>query len=379
VLVAFAVVLSSRPTPGPLGVPMARGGPERTGVMPGPGPAGDPTAAWPIVSANGPVAVMPAVVGGVVYVADQGGIVRALDAESGAQRWSNDMHSPVNASPAVGGGLVIVGTDAGQVIALDVATGNVVWRFPTLASARASPAIVGDVVFVGSDDGDVYALDVATGVKRWATSLGAPVTRGVAVSDGIVYAGATGGIFSAMNAATGAVMWRRDDLGAGEVGTPMVADGLVFVAGGLLEEGPSDRTTALDIRDGKERWHFAPGDGQPVYNGAVADGAIYIASNDGDVYRLDDQTGVVATGWPFHTGGAVGTLGALADGVLYVPCADRSIYAVDVRTGIQRWRFTVQGAPNAMAVVDGRIFVGTDLGKIYGIGGTLPSAGTGTP
>jgi hypothetical protein len=32
-----------------------------------------------------------------------------------------------------------------------------------------------------------------------------------------------------------------------------------------------------------------------------------------------------------------------------------------------------------MAVVDGRIFVGTDLGKIYAIGGTLPSAGTGTP
>ncbi len=63
VLIVFIVVLSSRPTPAPLDVSMYRGGPERTGVMPGPGPTGDPTLLWQI-SAKGPVAVMPAVVAG---------------------------------------------------------------------------------------------------------------------------------------------------------------------------------------------------------------------------------------------------------------------------------------------------------------------------
>jgi len=373
VLVAFLVAQSSRPKPGPLGVPMYRGGPERTGVMPGPGPAGDPMLLWQ-VSEGGPVAVMPAVVAGTVYVADQSGMVQALDEATGRSRWATPLHGQVNSSPAVAADLVVVGTDAGQVVALDVATGKVAWTFPTAGPVRASPAVVGDTLYIASNDGNVYALDAATGIKRWATPLGAPVTRGVAVSGGVVYGGATGGRFSALDAATGAIRWSRNDLGAGEIATPMVADGLVFVAGGLLQVGPSDRITALDTADGSVRWSFPAPDGQPLYDGAVAAGAVYISSNDGDVYRLDEQTGAVSPGWPFHTGGGVGFLSGLVDGVLYIPSSDRFIYAIDARTGKERWRFKVQGSPNVPAIVDGRIIVGTDLGKLIAIGGSEPGA-----
>ncbi len=372
VLVASIVVLSSRPKPGPLGVPMYRGGPERTGVMPGPGPAGDPTLLWQ-VSAKGKVAVMPAVVAGTVYVADDSGTVQALDEVTHVARWTRELHSPVDGSPAVSDGRVFVGTDAGEVVALDVATGMDAWRFSAAGRVRGSAAIVGSVLFAGSDDGNVYALDAATGKQRWEQSLGAPVSRGVAVADGVVYAGATGGRFDALDAATGEVRWNRDNLGPGEVATPMVADGLVFVASGLLEVGPGDRISALDVRDGTDRWQFATPDGQPLYNGAVANGAVYVSSNNGNVYRLDEKTGVVAPGWPFHTGGGVGFLSGLVDGVLYVPSADQFIYAVDALTGTQRWKFKVQGAPNVPAIVDGRIFVGTDLGKIVAIGRSQPA------
>jgi outer membrane protein assembly factor BamB len=378
VILALLMLLSlmaalSRPKPGPLGVPMYRGGPARTGVMPGPGPAGDPTLLWQ-VSAKGPVAVMPAVVAGTVYVADDSGTVQALDEATGRLRWSRDLGGPVDGSPAVADGHLYVGTGAGQVVALDTATGVVAWRFTADGPVRASPAIVGEVLYVGSDDGNVYALDAATGSRRWARSLGAPVTRGVAVADGVVYAGATGGRFVAVDAVTGIVRWSKDDLGPGEVGTPMVADGFVFVAGGLLQVGPSDRITALDIRDGAERWHFATSDGQPLYNAAVADGAVYVSSNDGSVYRLDEQTGVVAPGWPFQARGGAGYVSGLVDGVLYVPSADQFLHAIDVVTGTERWKFKVKGAANVPAVVDGRIFVGTDLGKIVAIGGSQPAA-----
>ena len=154
----------------------------------------------------------------------------------------------------------------------------------------------------------------------------------------------------------------------------MVDDGLVFVASGLLETGPSDRITALDIRDGSTRWSFASPVGEPVYNGAVADGAVYVGSLDGNVYRLDERTGAVAPGWPFPVGGAVGYLSGLVDGVLYVPSEDRSIHAVDVNTAKELWDVEVQGAPNAATVVDGQMFVGTDLGKFMAIGGTQPVA-----
>jgi eukaryotic-like serine/threonine-protein kinase len=370
-LVVAVVVLSSRPRPVPLGIPMYRGGPARTGVMPGPGPAGTPRLVWQ-VSMQGAIGVMPVIVGGTVYVADASGLVVALDESTGAARWTRELGSPVNASPALAGDLLILGTDDGQVIALNHATGDIVWDEHKGSAVRGAPAVVGAVAFVGSNDGNVYALDVATGNERWATQLGAPVTRGVAVSDGVVYAGATGGIFAALDATTGDKRWARTDLGAGEVATPMVADGLAFVASGLLEVGSSDRISALDIRDGTDRWRFAAPDQQPLYGGAVAAGSVYVSSNDGDVYRLDEVTGAVASGWPFHTGGGVGYLAGLVDGVLYIPSGDRFIYAVDVSTGKASWKFKLQGAPNVPAIVDGEIFVGTDLGKVVAIGGSEP-------
>jgi outer membrane protein assembly factor BamB len=61
------------------------------------------------------------------------------------------------------------------------------------------------------------------------------------------------------------------------------------------------------------------------------------------------------------------------DDVIYIPSEDRFIYAVDVRTGNGIWKFPVTGAPNVPAVIDGRIFVGTALGKVIAIGGTEPT------
>jgi outer membrane protein assembly factor BamB len=232
-------------------------------------------------------------------------------------------------------------------------------------------------VYVGSNDGTVAALNLANGQRRWSRSVGAAVTRGVAVSGGVVYAGATGGLLKTFDAATGAPGWHVDNLGPGEVGTPMVADGLVFVASGLLNVGSSDRVTAFDSRDGTERWHFPGPGGEPVYNGAVGDGAIYISSGTGDVYRLDEFTGSLVPGWPFHADGPVGYLSGLVDGVLYVPSDDLVIHAVDVATAKERWRFSVQGSPNVPLIQDGRVFVGTSLGKVVAIGGTqtAPSSG----
>ena len=66
----------------------------------------------------------------------------------------------------------------------------------------------------------------------------------------------------------------------------------------------------------------------------------------------------------------MGYLSGLVDGVLYVPSDDRFIHAVDADTAEELWKIEVQGVPNAATVVDGRIFVGTDLGKFIAIGGT---------
>ena len=105
-------------------VAMFHGGPGRTGVVAGPGPAGQPTIAWER-SVGGPInGNMPAVVADVVYVADGGGGVEAYGAATGDPRWQVSLGSAVNTSPAVGGGLVVVGDAAGDVVALDIRDGH---------------------------------------------------------------------------------------------------------------------------------------------------------------------------------------------------------------------------------------------------------------
>ncbi|MGI8643075.1 MAG: PQQ-binding-like beta-propeller repeat protein [Thermomicrobiales bacterium] len=69
----------------------------------------------------------------------------------------------------------------------------------------------------------------------------------------------------------------------------------------------------------------------------IADGILYIGSNDGFLYALDAVTG--AEQWRFETGGRITGAAAVADGSAYVGSADGYVYAIDVASGSQQWRF----------------------------------------
>lgn len=59
---------------------------------------------------------------------------------------------------------------------------------------------------------------------------------------------------------------------------------------------------------------------------AVANGAVYVGSTDGNTYALNAATG--AKLWNYTTGGAVASSPALANGVVYVGSRDHKVYAI---------------------------------------------------
>jgi alcohol dehydrogenase (cytochrome c) len=68
------------------------------------------------------------------------GAIRALEAETGKQKWEFRLHSPPWAGVlSTAGGLVFGGTNEGQVFALDAATGEVRWRFQTGGTVHSNP------------------------------------------------------------------------------------------------------------------------------------------------------------------------------------------------------------------------------------------------
>jgi eukaryotic-like serine/threonine-protein kinase len=381
-----AIFLLGSRGPSPIVLPAVvtfHGGPARTGVMAGPGPQGNLSQCWPAAALAGPVgSYAPVVSDGTVYVGDASGVITAVAEASGVVLWQSPPGSPINDAPTIASGLVIAGSDDGFVTARDTLTGHERWQVRTSGPVRSSPVAVDGVLYFGSDDGHVYAYDAVDGAHRWTSpDTGGPIDRAIAISDGVIYAGSgspTDATFDAFDSATGKPRWAGPThLGPGQPSTPSVADGQVYVASGLDTAAAPHLLFGLDAASGRELWRWSSPNGpkQQINIGAVAGGTIYVVSYDHDVYALDTANGHARWDRAFATKGLISAVGGLVDGTLYVPSSDRRIYSIDASDGQQRWApVAIPGDPSGPAIVDGRLFVATTLGKLVCIQGSAASS-----
>ena len=129
---------------------------------------------------------------------------------------------------------------------------------------------------------------------------------------------------------TPAVLWQFETGGVVR-SSPAVADGAVYI-------GSQDHYLyAIDALTGEERWRFETG--HQVYSSpALAGGRVIFGSDDGTVYALNEVTG--AEQWHYETGGPLYASAAVADGVVYVAGeAGGYLFALDAATGAELWRF----------------------------------------
>jgi len=166
----------------------------------------------------------PVAVDGFIYFGSRDGNAYCLNASSGAKIWnyttwynnagpSHGYHWGNTVSdPAVAYGCVYVGSSDFDVFCLDALTGGKIWNFSTSAEVYAPPSVAGGCVFAGSYDGNVYCLNASSGVEIWCSAAG---------------------VFSPVSA-------------SGSAGSPVVADGVVYVVGnGVLSAwgSPSSDST----------------------------------------------------------------------------------------------------------------------------------------
>ncbi len=381
-LIAGLVLIGSHPpvTVSPPFVATYHGGPDRAGLMPGPGPAGEPVKAWErsAPGAFGPGS--PAVVDGVVYVADESGTVSTFDERTGDPGWAHNVGSPINSGAAVDGDLVLVGATDGSESALSILQkGTPQWHVQTGGAINSSAVALDGLVYFGSLDGKLYAIDEATGEAHWpAVPTGGAISRAVAEAAGILYVGSGGptagaaGTLGAYDAATGRALWTRQ-LDPGNASSPTVAGGRVYVSTGLDSGTPGAHGLfAFDARTGSPTWAapFRVPSGKIVLIAAATESTVYAVADDGFAYAIDAATGQET--WSHLIHASQSPSGAYVDNVLYLTSDDRNVYALAMATGAERWTrpFAVTGVPDAPTVIDGRIFVATSLGKVVSIGGS---------
>ncbi|HSI57702.1 MAG TPA: PQQ-binding-like beta-propeller repeat protein [Ideonella sp.] len=217
--------------------------------------------------------------------------VAAYDRSSGAKRW--EYRTPAGShvdgfrAPHLQGGVLYLVSGNGHLHALDAATGALRWtRWTGSTQAHHGLAVAGSRLFV-SDYHGTSAYDTGDGHPLWRYDLQiffqTQTQRPLVVEGSVLLFDYAGGL-RAINAATGALRWYtatpRGDMASGS--RPLATDGQrVFAANGVTRS----QLSALDLETGKLLWTVNAGQGarSPV----VANGVLYLPAATLKAYGTD--------------------------------------------------------------------------------------------
>ena len=310
---------------------------------------------WSLKADDGDFVGTPVVADGTLVAVSGGGTVFAVDASTGALRWSRDLTAGddevVDATAAIADGKVFVpiartgdGNAAGpEIAALSLADGTPLWRatYDTQVGASdfGSPVVWDGRVYIGTSGqngdpdlpmrGNVTALDETTGEQLWKSYLvppgsnGAPVwaTPAIDTATGTLYAG-TGNAYSGTAAPT--------------------TDSIVAIDAATGELLGHFQGTAGDVFTTTSGGQFGPdydfGSSPNLITGPTGQKLVGEGAKSGTYWAVDRAT--MAMAWSFTTGP-----GSPLGGILGSTAYDGTrVYGPDTPGG-EDWALNVDGTP----------------------------------
>jgi outer membrane protein assembly factor BamB len=331
---------------------------------------------WKIKSENRTTTTSPAIQGSTLYFG-RDGLLLAVDAGTGTEKWNRKLDNINTSAPAVAGDTVYAGGWE-ELYALSADTGEVKWVFRPESGSDDSyfddPVVYDGTVYFGGWS-HFYALDSETGQEKWKLKLDA-ITRSVpTVNDGTVYVGTfspdigEAGYLYALDSKTGQEKWKLKATGGGIGGAVAVTDGVVYVSTN------DDGLLALDAKSGQVKWRSNI-ESSLLAAPAVAYGTVYITGRV--LYAVDARTGKEK--WRLKGSGDFNYDPVIADGIIYFGSTGASlgvflggplnsnIHAVDAHSGEELWRFSVDGSTSGdPAISNGTLYFGSDEGHFYAV------------
>lgn len=239
--------------------------------------------------------------GGVLYAANDAGMVVALNATNGKKRWLKELKLPLRSPPRLAGSFVLVLTADNQLLALRQNNGELQWSHRGISeiagSLHASPPAVRDkTVLVSYNSGELVALDLDTGSPIWTdnladTGLQASSASGSTVSPimatGISFAcGST--LLAAFESDNGRRLWDRTVPCAS---APWLAGNYLFIL------TPRAQLAAIRGIDGGLQWvaDLPKEEGKKIlWHGPVVAGeSIWLVGENGQLLSFSAQEGKI--------------------------------------------------------------------------------------
>jgi len=254
---------------------------------------------------------------GVVYFGAYDGKVYAVEADTGEVVWINCAADWVGSSPAVIAtkNMLVIGLEyslaahRGATVALDLTTGEILWEYKMQAFTHASPLYIeeSDSIVIGGNEGKLYCLDASTGTLHWSyeTEGGQKYVGNAGFSAGdiklspaydvktdtIAFSSYDGHMYM-VQAKNGAYI-RRFQTERSPTSVPISIYGKPIFTSTYVVFAALDRHVyCYDKYTGDACWKFETSGrifASPVQYGE----SLFIGSNDGAIYELDIQTGVL--------------------------------------------------------------------------------------
>ena len=247
----------------------------------------------------------PVVSAGRVFTFGIGGILCAVDAESGRVLWRKDFAgqfpatSPIYGaaqSPVVDGGRVIVhvgGTGKGALTAFDAATGTAAWAWTGDGPAYGSP-IVADIAgrrqVVTFTDSMLVGVSADAGQLLWklpfSTSYDQNAVTPIVSGDTIIYSGLDHPVTAVRIVRRGAgfaatPLWENAEIAA-YMSSPVLVGGRLFG----LSHKRKGQLFSLDAASGRTVWLAEGRQGENAAL-AAAGGALLALTTDGELLVID--------------------------------------------------------------------------------------------
>jgi outer membrane protein assembly factor BamB len=220
----------------------------------------------------------PVVADGLVVFGSGDHNVYALDAKTGAVKWTGTTGYVFTANPLISDGVVVIGDQGGNIDGFDLKTGKSLWSFSAGAVDAAAVAQAG-IAYLVTEDHSVYALNISSGAQVWQYAMDDYAEYTPVLAGNLVVVANRAGQLMGFEAKTGKRVWQTD-LDGTPFSQPVFWPGENAI---VLKIGDHD-IAAYDAASGKSRWRY---DTRLVVTSPVVDGKnIAIATSAGEVIAL---------------------------------------------------------------------------------------------
>ncbi len=239
----------------------------------------------------------PLIAGQRLYIVDNDGDVRAMDAGNGRKIWSRDADIKITGGPGYGENTILIGSNEGIVVSYEADSGTEMWRTAVSSEILSPPLRSQDIVIVRTIDGKIFGLNGDDGSRLWIYDRSTPPlslrgTSAPVIVDGVLIAGFDGGKLVVLELKTGKLIWEvriATARGRSELermvdidSEPLVINGVVYVA---TFQG---NIAAVEIETARILWTREISS----YAGFCADsGNLYITDDKSHIWAFDRYTG----------------------------------------------------------------------------------------